>query len=1114
MTDSDFRLYDSNALDMLAQLLAAELARPVPGQSPLEPDVILIPQVAMRRWLQATLAEQYGIAANLEFLTPGEFVGRALAANVPGDKHDLDAAALQWQLHAALGDAQLMAAPAMAALAGYLADGDQLKRWSLAGELAAVFEKYQAWRRDLLLQWEAGAEPDDAQALLWRQIASGRNHRARRIQQYLDGFSNAHNPLPQGLPPRLFAFAVLGISPDVLRVLATQARAGILHFYLPTPTRGYWGDLQGVRARIGQGLDDVLTGLEGENPLLAAWGAAGRDFMALLGNYEVVHPSAEIEVYVDPLDNSQRPLAAGGLGESLLRQLQSDLFHRRPPPEDAARRLPELRRDDPTLQFHACHTRLRELQVLHDQLRALLEDPRFDPPLQPREIAVLSPDIDPYVPYLEAVFGGRGSDAGALPWALADTSPLAGEPLAEVFIRLLALPVSRFGLGEVLDLLASAPLAEFSGLQADDLERVRQWLDEAGARWGLDGGHRQQHQAPLDASYTWQFALDRLLLGHANGQDSDVAGVAALPLLEGSALDVLDAVLRLLGVLVRYQRELDQALSPAQWSARLRDLLAALLPSTPATPAGQRALDRLRKLIAQFEEQAEKAGFVDTLPAQVVRAHFSNQLSQADTRAPLLTGGISFGRMVPLRLLPFRVICVLGLNDGDFPRRDPAAGLSKLVADLHNGQRRYGDRSVREDDRFLFLQLMASAQDVFYLSWIGSDARDGSVREPSVLVDELIEAAAARHAEPGQVAGQLVVHHTLQPFAADAFGGEDEPRRFSYRNQWHAAAAQLGQPRQRLPAWVDAPLAAVPHPQAISLPELRRFFTQPAQSWLSARLGIHLPEPAQALEDIEPLSLAGPGLERHQLQQWLLQAALADDSEQLYERLLARGKVPSGAFGRGQLQQLVAAVQPYAALWRQGVEHDALHSVACSVEIDGIQIHGRVADVLADRVPRLRIGKRNASTVVRNGLDWLLLAASGQGRELWQLYQGEDDKLGPYLQPALDEQAAKDALRQLVRLYLQGLQQPLPYAPRTALAIFQAAADERQEAAASSWYGSDYSYAEAGEDSHQLVYRGADPLADPQRWRQFEQTSLAVMSLLTTGTVVADEPADHPAEDA
>ena len=1108
-SDSDFRLYDSNALDLLAQLLAAELARPAAGQSPLEPELILIPQVAMRRWLQATLAEQYGIAANLEFLTPGEFVARALKANVPGEKDDLDAASLQWQLHAALGDAALMAQPPMQALAAYLGDGDALKRWSLAGELGSVFEKYQAWRRDLLLHWEQGGDGADAQAVLWRQIAAGRNHRARRIQAYLDGFEGDGQPLPQGLPVRLFAFAILGISPDVLRVLATQARVGTLHFYLPTPTRGYWGDLQSVRARLRQGDIDPLMGLEGESPLLASWGAAGRDFMALLGNYEVVHPSLEIDAYADPLESGKPPLAGGGLGDTLLRRLQGDLFHRRPPPREPQERLPALRLDDPSLQLHACHTRLRELQVLHDQLRGLLEDPRFDPPLQPREIAVLSPDIDPYVPYLEAVFGGRGSQAGGLPWALADTSPLAGEPLAEVFLRLLALPVSRFGLGEVLDLLASAPLAEVSGLDAADLERVRGWLDEAGARWGLDAGHRVCHQAPADAAYTWQFALDRLLLGHAIGEDADVAGVASLPLLEGSALDVLDAVLRLLTVLAHYQQALDQQLTPAQWSDRLLALLAAVLPSTPAAPAGQRALDRLRKLIGQFREQAHKAGYADTLPAAVVRAHFSNQLSQADTRAPLLTGGISFGRMVPLRLLPFRVICVLGLNDGDFPRRDPAAGLSKLVADLHNGQRRYGDRSVREDDRFLFLQLLASAQEVFYLSWIGSDARDGSVREPSVLVDELLEAAAAWHADPEQAGNGLVVHHTLQPFAADAFGQAGEPRRFSFRQQWHAAAAQLGQPRKRLPSWVDAPLQAVQKPEAISLPELRRFFTQPAQSFLAQRLGIRLPEPAQAMEDIEPLDLAGPGLERHQLQQLLLQAALDDDSEQLYERLLARGKVPSGAFGRAQLQAQVRDVLPYAQLWRNGVDEGLLETVECQVQIDGISVHGRVADVLPDRLPRLRIGKLNAGTVVRNGLDWLLLCAAGQPRQLWQLYLDDEGDLGPHLRPALGQQQARQALARLVDFYLAGMQQPLAYAPRTALAIFQAEEEKRAEKAWQSWNGSDYSYAEAGEDSHQLVYRGRDPLADGQRWKAFEHTALSVMSLLTLGDVPSREDEEN-----
>jgi exodeoxyribonuclease V gamma subunit len=302
----DFRLYHSNSLEVLAGLLADELRSAAPGQPLLAPDTVLIPQVAMRRWLQATMAQRHGIAANLEFLTPGEFVARALAANPApgaGEAGDaLDAAGLHWRLYAALLDPALRAKPAMAQLAGYLGDdaafGDGgLKAWTLAGELAGVFEKYQAWRRDWLLRWEAGADPDDPQAILWRSVAAGRDHRARRIQDYLARFggegAGAGAGLPAGLPPRLFAFATLNVSPDVLRVMATQSRVGTLHFYLPTPTKEYWGDLQSLGARLRAGTDPFADD-SAENPLLRDWGAAGRDFMALLGSYEVVHPSGEI----------------------------------------------------------------------------------------------------------------------------------------------------------------------------------------------------------------------------------------------------------------------------------------------------------------------------------------------------------------------------------------------------------------------------------------------------------------------------------------------------------------------------------------------------------------------------------------------------------------------------------------------------------------------------------------------------------------------------------------------------------------------------------------------------------------------------------------------------
>ncbi|HSD15753.1 MAG TPA: exodeoxyribonuclease V subunit gamma [Thermomonas sp.] len=1111
----DFRLYHSNALDVLAGLLAEELRKEVPGQPLLAPDTVLIPQVAMRRWLQATLARRHGIAANLEFLTPGEFVARALDANLGTSADDLDLDTLHWRLHGALSDPVLRAKPALAQLAAYLAqdDGnrDLLKPWALAGELANVFNKYQAWRRDWLLRWDAGADPDDPQAILWRRVASGRMHRARRIQDYLARFGDG-DAVPAGLPARLFAFGTLNISPDVLRVLATQSRAGALHFYLPTPTKHYWGDLQSLGARLREGVEPFGDAAR-ENPLLRDWGAAGKDFMALLGSYEVVHPSGEIAAYADP---------AEGAGDGLLQRMQADLFHRRATPSGGKRAGVDA--DDPSLQFHACHTRLRELQVLHDRLRALLEDPRFDPPLQPRDIAVLAPDIDPYVPYLDAVFGGDGAAGQAIPYSLADASPLAGEVLADVFLRLLALPVSRFGLEEVLDLLASPPLAEAAGLDAADFERLHGWLHAAGARWGIDARHRERQGAPADDAYTWQFALDRLLLGHASGSDDEIAGVAPWPELEGGALVALDALLRLLRVLARFERILGEAMPPAQWRERLLGLLDALLPRPPSTTSGQRALDRLRTLVDDFAKQAHKAGFDAPLAAEIVRAHFTARLTEADIRAPLLTGGVSFARMVPMRLLPFRAICLLGMNDGDFPRRDSAAGLNRLTAELGTDRRRHGDRSTRDDDRYLFLQLFSAAQDVFYLSWLGADPRDGSTREPSALVSELRAAASDYHALPEAATRDLVLRHPLQPFSPAAFGADDA-RFFSYRSHWHPAAGRLSGARAALAPWLDAASALASPVEAESelpLEALRRFLQSPAGQFLRQRLGLRLPEIEGAGEDIEPLQAPGRGLERMVLQRAVFDGLLdGRDAAAMQSLLRARGLLPSGPLGMRALLQVMGEVAPYAqafARWRDGAESTSL---PLEVVIDGVRLHGRLDDAWPQGIARLRFGKPNGTSSIRNGLDWLLATAAGVDRPFVEFHDDGERGVGPHPRPPLSRESAIDALHALLALRRQGLQRPLSFAPYSAWDLFNATDVERGiRDAANRWRGSERQWAEGAGEALRLALRGRDPFADRQALQEFAELAFIVYGAVTRGepmqapTIHADALPDGEDDDA
>ncbi|NZA27740.1 exodeoxyribonuclease V subunit gamma [Luteimonas sp. SJ-92] len=1166
----DFRLYHSNALDVLAGLLAHELRIPAPGQALLAPDTVLIPQVAMRRWLQATLAAAHGVAANLEFLTPGEFVARALTANLGPATDEPDVATLHWHLYAALTDAQFMAQPALAALRAHVdgpyrthVDGsdpvrahgerpdpqrtrvegphplrehgdshDPLRAWALAGELASVFEKYQAWRREWLLRWEAGAEPDDPQAILWRRIARGRSHRARRIQQYLDRFEARDAPLPTGLPPRLFAFATLNVSPDVLRVLATQARVGTLHFYVPSPSRDYWGDLQRVRAGgIEAAHDDAARS---ENPLLQAWGHAGRDFMAVLGGYEVVHASAEIAAHADPgektgsesifppdsadPDNGRGKIDSDPVfssSPSLLRRLQADLFHRRPSPPlaptatDPRTRLPALRRDDPSLQLHACHTRLRELQVLRDQLRALFDDERFDPPLKPREVAVLAPDVDPYLPYLEAVFGDRGRE-DAIPYALADASPLANEPLAEVFVRLLALPVSRFGLHETLDLLASPALAEANGLDAPAIERLQAWLLAAGARWGLDGEHRARFDAPEDDAYTWAFALDRLLLGHASGSEaliraSDGRILAPLPDLEGSALDALDTLVRLLRVLARNARVLGAAMPPAQWRERLLELLDALLPRPPSNPASQRALDRLRTLVDGFASTAGSAGFEDPVPAEAVRAHFRAVLAEADTRAPLLTGGVSIARMVPMRLLPFRVICVLGMNDAEFPRRDPAAGLNRLTAELGTDRRRAGDRSTRDDDRFLFLQLFTAAQDVFYASWQGADPRDGSRREPSVLVSELIDAAVDQHAAGAQdVADALVVRHPLQPFSAEAFGSEAEPRRFSYHARWQQAAAGAADRRQPLPPWfAGEPFAPGEAEPELPISALRRFLLHPAEELL-ARMGMRLVEIEEQGADLEPLAAPGAGLERSVLQRALFNELLRGlDDPVIHASLRARGLLPSGAAGRRVLVDQRELLAPWLEAFSQWRGDAEAGSVLAEVEIDGVRVHGRIQDVYPHGIPRLRFGKPNGPSAVRSGLDWLLARAAGIDLPLVEFFDGGRAGPGPFERPELSPADARNALRELLALRAHGLRAPLPYAPYSAWAYYDCAGNPERgvKAARSQWHGSGGGFAEGHGDALRQALRGCDPFGDQDSLQRFVDAAMLVFLALQDGKV-------------
>lgn len=1070
LSANQFLLYHGNDLEMLAGVLAAELARPLPGRDLLAPDTILIPQPAMRRWLQKTLAETHGIAANLRFLAPGEFVREALDANVAGagDEAVGDAEVLRWRLWRILSDPQAMAEPVFAPLAPlFRRPGDDLAPWTLAGELAAAFEKYQAWRRDWLRRWDKGADSDDWQAQLWRRATRGLVHRGRRLDSYLSRFDGAGGQVPEGLPPRVFAFACQNVSPDVLRVIASSARAGTLHFFFLSPVAGWWGDLVSARERLKADAEAVFD--DGENPLLRANGAAGRDFVRTLFSYEVVHPDRDFPLYVPP-----DPAIRTGL----LHRLQRDLLARRAPPAEPASQpaFDAAALADRSLQVHACHTRLREVQVLHDQLRELLER---DPKLQAREIAVLTPDIDAYAPFVQAVFAGEAGSSPVIPYALSDGSSIASDAVAEAFARLLDLPDSRFAINDVLDLLSVAAIAERFELEPADFDSLRHWLGAAGARWGLNAEHRAELDAPPEAAFSWAWALDRLLLGHATGDEAMLAGVAPLPLLEGGDLLVLDRLLQALRRLAHWQRALSLARAPSDWAAALGALIADFFPERARDNTDRDAIDGLRAQVAAFARQATQARVANEVPAPVVRAWFTAALAESDSRQPFLTGGVTFGRMVPMRLVPFKVICLLGMNDGEFPRRDPPGSLNRLAAQLSGPHRQVGDRSVRDDDRGLFLQLFAAATQVFYVSYLGRDPRSGESLPPSVVVSELLDVAAQYFAAPAAARKDLTVAHPLQPFSVAAVGGDvgegSDARRFTYQAGWANAAALTRSQRSTPPAFA-APLPAPTTAAATdwSRDQLVRVLSHPARAYLSQRLGLRLPDAQDRLPDEEPFD-SHQGLERFQLDARVLDACLDEptlSAQGLAVQLLAEGRIAPGAAGRVAIAESLKRLGPALGAWRgRGGQPRKL---AYSLELDGLRLTGMLPRVHDGGLRQFSASKGHGKTVLALGVDALAWFACGETAPIERIVSGAPlQRIEPI--PAVDAQAR---LAELIALAQHAQEVALPFMPRAGLDLV--AADEMDEGlrdAAAAWSGD---HGEGVDAWVQLALRGGMPFAcDP-----------------------------------
>jgi exodeoxyribonuclease V gamma subunit len=1118
------------------EVLIRELGALVGGmsQDPFTKETLVVQGRGMERWLSMQLADQLGVWANPEILSLRGLLDMCFKRILDAEPHPgFDPDSLMWSLAEILPG--LVKQPGFEPIRRYLErDEDDRKRFQLARQLANTFYQYMTYRPEMIAEWQAEerakvADPDERwQSTLWRALVErlGPNHLVGRANELVRQLAREDTAI-DGLPDRVSIFGLSSLPRLYLDLFSALSNRLELHLFILSPTREYWADIASPkesRRALGQdaGQDATSLHLLESHSLLGSLGELGRDFQQMLED-EGSYIEAETDLYQDPRDE----------GQSMLRVLQSDMLNLRvrgearaassdDPRADADdERLP-LDLEDRSIRVHSCHSPMREVEVLREELLACFE---ALPSLEPRDVVVMTPDIETYAPYIDAVFGVRSHkrDAiamgeGAIPFRIADRGPQTCDQVALAFRCGLDFVGSRFTAAAALDLLDLDCVREKFGFEAQDLEIVKTWIVESGIRWGVDGAHRESLDQPGNSENTWRFGLDRLLLGYGMPSEPRALfhGVRPLDAVEGQSAERLGRTLDYCEFLFDQREKLALPRHPEQWRDALLGFLADLAQRDDEN-SEQHLL--LRRVLDAIAKQAADAGFAADVSLVSMRAQIDRGLSHARTPSGFLAAGVTFCELVPMRSIPFQVVCLLGLNEDAFPRVRQPRGF-----DLVAKHPRVGDRTTRSDDRYLFLEALLAARERLVISFVGQSIKDGSALSPSVVVDELLDSLAESFASSGasQAERRSAVRDAVlfeHPRQATSFRYFERGSRFDAHSALYCeAAAQLAKSQQPDSRFIESPLrdlgalggSVAPAVEAgeageveeegideIDLDQLIAFFRNPARHFVRGRMQIALREDGDELALREPFEL--DALDRFKLGTQLLDWLGSGASErEAYALAKGSGRLPHGLAGQIAFDDLMHSVVSIATRVQELTDGATTRKASFAIEIAGARLSGELADL----APRGQILSRFAKLEGVGELGaWIrhlvlqVAAADPKAHGFGGSFEFGDIELDTYLigRPVKSDgrtvvrfakvEAPKQTLAQLVALFRDGRRAPLPLFPRTSRVYAERTlAGKDREAAlrvAKAKFREDRVVAGEGLDPYNvLAFKGVDPL-DP-----------------------------------
>ena len=874
-----FYLHASNRTENLLHHLGAVIRADV-KRALFAKELFLIQSQGMERMVCQTMADEFKSFCNFQFMFPLHFLGFiAEKIGIRNNSDSYDRQILTWRIEAHLRD---LSHENLSELQSYLTgDNRKLKRFQLARKLAHIFDLYQVMRPEMLVEWAGNRSVTDLpvekwQKQLWLELtadAQGGNHRGILLRQVIEklGSGEKFNHL---LPNRISVFGLHIMPPVFLEFLSSLSKLSDVHLFILSPCKHYWGDLETKRITLKRILNlspqqrNTAEQQEDErHPLLGTMGQQGRDFQKMM--LENVDFEVEFESFEDPLEEP--------VSRTLLRTLQSDLLHG----EVVQEKDSSFVGCDGSIRVVSCHSAFREITVLRDHLLQLLHE---DHTLELRDIIVMAPNIQEYASLVPAVFGD-------IQHSIADYSLQRKNRYINAFISFLDLFKGRFGWSEIMDLLRQPIVHTNFALTTADLDTLQHWILDSGIRWGLSTEQRE-HMGVHFAEASWSAGLDRLLMGYAIDSEEFIDGVLPFSDVEGGKAEILGGLCQFVDIIERNRIRFLSESSLDDWSTALLTVMVELF--------GENDNRDYAELHSILSEPAVRYGTFhsENVDYDVILEWLKSFVRESRSSSGFLRGQLTFCSMLPMRSVPFRVVCLLGLNDGHFPRTD-----NKSTFDLMGQEFRPGDRSARDDDRYQFLEAVLAARSNLYLSYIGQSIHSNEAIPPSVLVTEFLDILSTLYGVRDAVA-----EHPLHPFNKNYFIKRKENRLFSYNQYYCRTAENLQEGTLSPEPWWQGELAG--DIEQIDFNNLLSYYRNPQAWFVRNCLGVHL-EKDQDLPDERELFDLG-GLEKYMVEQEVVGKLLTGQESDIFSELKSKGRWPLGMPGtisyRNKLDELAVFV--------------------------------------------------------------------------------------------------------------------------------------------------------------------------------------------------------------